>query len=107
MQLKRLKKSAECHLHIVSCIECLQVKFPVWLGSPQPQVDGVVGVEPRDWIVIGNCSYLQVHFVFVCNFVFVDLQVYFVQLDMLNANDTALLSGVQVCNCCKSLHKVW
>ena len=69
-----MERCEQLHLHIVSCVESLQVKLPVWLGSPQPKVDCVVGVEPRDWIVIGNCSHLQV---------------FSIQLDTLNSADSA------------------
>ena len=47
------------YLHIVPCVEGFQVKLPIWLGSPQPQVDGVVGVKARDWVVICNRCHLQ------------------------------------------------
>lgn len=47
------------YLYIVTSVECLQIKLPVWLSSPEAQVDGVVSVEPRNGIVIGNCCYLH------------------------------------------------
>ena len=47
------------YLNIVTSVECLQVELPVWLGRPQTQVDGVVGVEARDGVVIGNSCHLH------------------------------------------------
>ena len=47
------------YLHIVTGIEGLKIKLPVWLGSPEAQVDGVVCVKARDWVVIGNCCDLH------------------------------------------------
>lgn len=46
-------------LHVVSCVEGLQVELAVGLGSPEPQVDGVVGVVARNGVVIGHGCHLH------------------------------------------------
>ena len=45
-------------LNVVPCVECLQVEFPIRLCSPEPQVDGVVGLEARDGVVVCYCTHL-------------------------------------------------
>ena len=54
------RNSIQPHLHIVAGVEGLQVKLPVRLGGPQAQVDGVVGLEAWDGVVVRHSSDLQV-----------------------------------------------
>ena len=49
------------YLHIVTGIERLQIKFSVWLCSPKAQVDGVVGVEAWDGVVISDSCHLCIY----------------------------------------------
>jgi hypothetical protein len=48
------------HLHVVSCVEGLQVKLPAGLGRPQTQVDAVARLEAGDGVVVRHSSHLRV-----------------------------------------------
>lgn len=47
------------HLNVITGVEGLQIELCVGLGSPETQVDGVVGAIPWDWVVVCHCRHLQ------------------------------------------------
>jgi hypothetical protein len=46
-------------LHVVSCVERLQVKLPAGLGCPETQVDAVARLETGDGRVISHSCHLH------------------------------------------------